>query len=363
MMPQSKIAIVAVLLLVLITASILALSLWPRYTKYTDSFFDTFDTAIIVVAYTRNKQEFNAYFQKIHERFQELHRLYDIYNSYEGINNIKTINDNAGVAPVKVEKEIIDLILFAKEWYARTGGTTNIAMGSVLRIWHDFRERGEDDPEHAKLPNMHDLQEAARHTDLDMVIVDTQNSTVFLADKNMSLDVGAVAKGFATELVAREMAAAGLKSCMISASGNIRSIGNPLDRTRKLWSVGIQDPQKSIFSDDNLIDIVYIGGGVAVATSGGYQRRYVVDDKVYHHLIDPVTLMPANYYSSVTVLTNDAGVADFMSTTLFLLPYDKSRALAESLSGVEALWVLPDGSVEATDGMKAVMKSHGASGN
>jgi thiamine biosynthesis lipoprotein len=333
-----------------------------RYTKYSDSFFDTFDTLTIVVAYAKTEREFESYFGTIRARFRELHRLYDIYNDYEGINNIKTINDNAGVRPVKVDKEIIDLILFAKDWYNRTGGRVNIAMGAVLRIWHEYREQGRYDPREARIPPMEDLLEAHQHTDLDKVVVDIENSTVYLADSKMSLDVGAVAKGYATEVVVREIVAQGLKSGMISAGGNIRAVGKPLDGIRERWGVGLQDPNKSIVSDDgNPLDVVFINDA-SVVSSGDYQRYYVVDGKVLHHLIDPTTLMPADYYQSVTVVAEHSGVADFVSTALFLLPYEQSRALVDGLEGVEAMWVMPDGEVEATEGMRRIMKSHGASG-
>ncbi|HHY35107.1 MAG TPA: FAD:protein FMN transferase [Firmicutes bacterium] len=360
---RSGIVLAAVTALIVAAGSFYYLMTRNRYQKYTDSFFDTFDTVVTVVAYTRNEQEFKSYFGKIHARYQELHRLYDIYNTYPGINNIKTINDNAGVKPVVVSKEIIDLIKFSKDWYNRTGGKTNIAMGPVLRIWHEYRQEGQDDPANAKIPPMEDLLKAKRHTDISKVIVDEEKSTVYLADKEMSLDVGAVAKGFATELVAREMEAEGLKSALISAGGNVRAIGKPLDGRRQRWAVGIQDPAKSILpGDDNLLDIIYITGA-SVATSGGYQRYHVVDGKILHHLIDPATLMPGDLYRSVTILADDAGVADFMSTTAFLLPYEESRALVESLPGVEALWVMPDGEVRVTPGMKDIMQSHGASGS
>lgn len=332
-----------------------------EYTKYSGTFFDTFDTMTMVVAYTKSEQEFNHYFEKIRARFEQLHKLYDIYNDYEGINNIKTINDNAGIKPVKVDKEIIELILFAKDWYKRTGGVTNIAMGPVLSIWHDYREAGKDDPENAKLPPMEKLKNAAKYTDIDKVIVDNKNSTVYLSDKRMSLDVGAIAKGYATEIVAKEIMAEGLKSGIISAGGNVRVLGKPLDGVRERWGIGIQNPDKSIVSDDSNLDTVFLNNE-SVVTSGDYQRYYIVNGKVYHHLIDPKTLMPGEYYHSVTVVAQDSGVADFLSTTLFLLPYEKSRALVESLNGVEALWVMPDGKIEATDGMKKIMKSYGATG-
>ncbi|MGI6628333.1 MAG: FAD:protein FMN transferase [Bacillota bacterium] len=329
---------------------------------YTDSFFDTFDTIVTLVGYTKNKDEFDTYCKRVHTRMHELHRLYDIYNDYKGVNNIKTINDNAGVKPVKVNQEIIDLILFSKDWYQRTGGKVNIAMGAVLRIWHEYRQEGLDAPGSAKLPPMEALKEAAKHTDIDKVIVDTENSTVYLEDQEMRLDVGAVAKGYATEMVAQELIALGLESGMLSSGGNVRAIGKPLDGIRERWGVGIQNPGQSIVSEQHLLDVIYLNDA-SVASSGDYQRYYTVGGKRYHHIIDPETLMPAEYYRAVTVMTEHSGIADFMSTTLFLLPYEESRPLAESLDGVEALWVMPDGKVQATDGMKSIMMSQGATGS
>lgn len=334
-----------------------------EFTKYNDTFFGTFDTMTQVVGYTKSEQEFNAYFEKIHTRFEELHKLYDIYNDYEGINNIKTINDNAGIKPIKVDKHIIDLIQFAKEWYEKTGGRTNIAMGAVLSIWHDYRELGEGDPGNAKLPPMEELREAKDHTDINKVIVDEANSTVYLSDSRMKLDVGAIAKGFATEIIVKEIMTEGFTSGIISPGGNIRVLGKPLDGIRERWGIGIQDPDKMmVTAEENLIDTIFVNNA-SVVSSGDYQRYYVVDGKVIHHLIDPDTLMPGEYYRAVTIVTEDSGIADFLSTTAFLLPYEKSRRLVESIENTEAIWVMPDGSVEATDGMKRIMKSHGASGS
>ncbi|SKA78942.1 thiamine biosynthesis lipoprotein [Clostridium sp. USBA 49] len=334
-----------------------------KYNKYTDSFFDTFDTVVIVVGYTKTEEEFKSYFNKIHEEFQKYHKLYDIYNNYDGINNIKTINDNAGIKPVKVDKEIIDLINFSKEWYKKTGGRTNIAMGSVTSIWHDYREEGIEDPLNAKLPPYEKLKEAGKHIDMDKVVVDAKNSTVYLEDKNMKLDVGSVGKGYATEVIAQKIMKEGFTSGIISAGGNVRALDKPLDNIRERWGVGIQNPDKSILSDDadKYIDTIFIKNA-SVVSSGDYERYYVVNNKKYHHLIDPDTLMPGEYYKAITVVTQNSGLADFLSTTLFLLPYDKSRALVESINGVEALWVMKDGKIEATDGMKKIMKSNGATG-
>ncbi|MGE5654488.1 MAG: FAD:protein FMN transferase [Bacillota bacterium] len=334
-----------------------------EYTKYTDTFFDAFDTVTTVVGYTKSEQEFKDYFAKVQARFMELHRYYDIYNNYDGVNNIKTINDNAGIKPVKVSKEIIDLIQFAKDWDKRSGNTTNIAMGSVLKIWHDYREVGKNDPDAAELPPLARLQKASQHTDINKVVVDTSNSTVYLADPEMSLDVGAVAKGYATEIVAQEIKAAGLQSGIISAGGNVRVLGKPLDGVRERWGIGVQDPSKALYSEsgDELLDTLFLNDE-SVVSSGDYERYYIVNGQRYHHLIDPKTLMPGEYYSAVTVITQDSGDADALSTAVFLLPYEQSSALVKSLKGVEAIWVFRDGRIEATDGAKKIMKSHGATG-
>ena len=102
-------------------------------TKYQDTFFEYFDTVTTVIGYADTQEEFDAYFTEIKDEFKRLHELFDIYNTYEGVNNLKTINDHAGKEPVKVDQTIIDLLKFSKEWYGKTNGKANIAMGSVLR--------------------------------------------------------------------------------------------------------------------------------------------------------------------------------------------------------------------------------------
>lgn len=334
----------------------------PEYTKFEATFFDTFDTITQIVGYAKTEEEFNEYVNIMHDRFMELHKLYDKYKSYEGVNNIKTINDNAGISPVEVSKEILDLIIFSKEMYHEISPKTNIAMGAVLEIWSEYREEASADPSSAEIPPMEILQAANEHTDIEKVIVDMVNSTVYLQDPRMKLDVGAVAKGYATEVVAKEAEAAGFISGIISAGGNVRTIGKPLDGVRERWGIGIQNPDAAIFGNgDNVLETIFINDA-SVVSSGDYQRYYVVEDKVIHHLIDPDTLMPGDYFRAVSVVIPHSGEADFLSTVIFLMPYEEGKRLIEGIEGARALWVLKDGTVEATEGMKKIMKSHGATG-
>ncbi|HHU77392.1 MAG: FAD:protein FMN transferase [Caldicoprobacterales bacterium] len=354
---------IQVMLLVLVLLAVVPTGCRQRkYERFSGSFFDTFDTYTTFIGYTRNKEEFDRYFDMVQSRFRELHKLFDKYNNYEGINNIKTINDNAGIQPVKVEKAIIDLILFSREWYAETGRKTNIAMGPVLEIWKRYFDDASYDPVNTDIPSLKELGAASMLVDLDRVIVDEEDHTVYLPDKGMSLDVGAVAKGFATELVARELKEAGFLSGIISPGGNIRTIGKPLDKTRQRWGIGIQDPDMPIINDaQNTLDTIFVGEA-SVVSSGDYQRYYMYEGRRIHHIIDPDTLMPGENFRAVTVVAEDAATADFLSTTLFLLSLEEGMSLLEDLDGVEAIWVMPDRSVHFSEGLQDMLKSQGASG-
>ena len=154
----------------------------PRTTRYQAEFLTLFDTVTQIVAYRETKAEFEKLSGDIHDELLIYHQLYDIYKNYDGIANMKTINDSAGKAPVKVDRKIIDLLLFSKEMYQKTNGKVNIALGSVLKIWHDYREEGIDDPQNAKVPPKELLAKAAEHTDIDKVIINEGDSSVFLSD-------------------------------------------------------------------------------------------------------------------------------------------------------------------------------------
>jgi thiamine biosynthesis lipoprotein len=283
----------------------------------------------------------------MHARFLELHKLYDIYNDYNGINNIKTINDNAGIKPVKVDQKIIDLLKFAKNAYDLTSGQMNVAFGAVTSVWHDYREDGTNDPDNAKLPPMELLKEKNTHTDINKVIINEKDSTVYLEDPEMSLDVGAVGKGFATERVAELAYKNGFKSGSISVGGNVRTLGPKAD-TGEDWKIGIQNPD--LESENKNLYILNLNN-MSLVTSGVYERYYTVDGKQYHHIIDPDTLMPATYFLSVSIVTKDSGMADALAK-IFNMSYEDGLKLIESIPDTEALWVFPNGDMKYSSGFE-----------
>ena len=320
--------------------------------RYKAEFIELFNTFTKIVGYSETEEEFKSYAQQIYDDLTEYHRLYDIYNDYDGLNNIKTINDNAGIKPVKVDKKIIDLLIFSKSMYELTDGKTNIAYGSVLKIWHEYRTDGIDDPENAELPPLKKLQEASEHTDINDVIIDRENSTVFLSDPMMSLDVGAIAKGYATEQVADKLAANGLVSGILNVGGNVRAIGNNI-KTGEPWSVGIQNPDSE--SEEAILNLVNLEEA-SMVSSGDYERYYTVDGKRYNHIIDTKTLFPAENFTAVTVICEDSGMADALSTAIYCMDFEQGLELIQSIEGSEAMWIFKDKSIRYSEGFEALIK-------
>lgn len=312
---------------------------------YEATFLELFDTVTVIKGAAESKEAFTETVHGIRDELKTYHQLFDIYHDYEGINNLKTVNDMAGIAAVEVDRKIIDLLLDCKVYYQLMEGKVNVAMGSVLHLWHNARIDGIDDPLNAKLPDESALQEASTHTNFDAVVIDEAASTVFISDPNVRLDVGAVAKGWSVQRVA-ESAPSGL---LISVGGNVCATG-PKDRNGTPWVVGIQNP-----NGGDYLHTIYVSGG-SIVTSGDYQRAYVVDDKVYHHIIDPETLYPSTYWRSVTIACDDSGLADSLSTALFLLPLDAGQALLDKCNA-EAMWVDAEGNQHYSPGFQALIRT------
>ena len=269
------------------------------YKKYTYEFTGAFDTVIQFIGYAGSKAEFEGWTKAGEARFRELNQYFDSYHDYPGLNNVKTINDQAGLAPVKVAPELLQLITQSVAWHDTISDKTNIALGSAILLWQDYRDAGLADPAAARVPSAEELAAALAHTDLKQIQIDAAAGTVFLADQAMRLDLGAVGKGYATELVTREMIDLGVKSLIINAGGsNVRMIGKPLD-DRETWNIGLQNPQAllpdqavpagSASTAAAVPDTVCVvhANNTSVVTSGDYQRYYLVDGVAYHHLIDP----------------------------------------------------------------------------
>ena len=312
--------------------------------RYEATYWDVFDTVTTVSGYAAGQAEFDAAAREIHAALLEYHRLYNIYESYDGLRNLKTVNDQAGIGPVPVDERILSLLQFAQTAWTETGSRVNAAMGSVLALWHDAREQALEDPDRAALPDRSALEEAALHTDLSALELDLEAGTAFLTDPDMALDVGALAKGYAVE----QVAAAAPDHFLISVGGNVCATGPKPDGTP--WTVAVENPDggdflKLLYAEDR-----------SVVTSGDYQRYFELDGVRYHHIIDPDTLEPAAYWRSVTVVAESSAAADCLSTALFTLPQAEGQRLLDQW-GAEALWIGRDGAQVMSPGFSAYLAS------
>lgn len=299
--------------------------------EYSAQYFDIFDTYTTLQLYCNSQKEFDEISTGLHDEMLRLHRLFDIYNEYDGISNIKTVNSNAGIRPVKVDEELYGIIKKGISAYDKTDGYINIAMGSVLAVWHDYREKALDDPKSAAIPSEEELRSASEHTDISSIVLNDKDMSVYINDKNTSIDLGAIAKGYAADKARQYLNERGITAGLLNLGGNVIGLN---DSKKPAWKIGVQKPEEGSTEFVYKLDIK----NQSAVSSGNYQRFYVYNDKVYHHIIDKNTLMPADNNKSVTIVSDSSLEGDIYSTYLFILPCNEGRKIAEE-KGFKAIWV------------------------
>ena len=178
-------------------------------------YYAYFDTVSYVYSYAGDsKEDFAKNCAEVEKVLEEYHQLFDIYYEYSGVINLCTINKNAGGPALTVDQRLIDFLLYAKELYTLTCGEMNIMMGAVLRPWHDCRSAASSDLKNAQIPTEEELLAAKAHTDISLLEIDDENNTVRITDPKASIDVGALGKGYATEMAARRLKASSINPCV-----------------------------------------------------------------------------------------------------------------------------------------------------
>lgn len=302
-------------------------------------FYDYFDTVIELSATGMKNEDFQKMRALAEEKLAYYHKLFDKYHTYDGINNLKTINDEGANVPVAIEPPLLELLSDGIRWCGETGGALDISQGALLELWSECREE-------KRLPEDAELAEAMAHTGIEKIILDETGGTVGLSQAGVSLDLGALAKGYAIEETAKALEQAGYASFLINGGGNVKAVGTAA-RSGGLWLLGLKDPQKEAAG----LLLTVETPACSMVTSGGYQRYFTVDGVDYGHIIDPKTGYPAGAILSATAVTEDSGIADMLSTALFLLDEAAGRALCKEYDA-QGIWVYPDGSISLTDGLK-----------
>lgn len=321
------------LLILLILIIIYFLIIKKPIQEFSKNYF-YMDTYIVVKIYSKNEKTANRVLDNIDKIYSEYHQLTDRYNSYEGINNVYYLNNNqTNQEYIEIDKRLYDIIKYGKNWYSKTNNLLNINMGNILDIWKKYRDNKEG------VPTIEELTSVKLFTPDDIILKNNK-----IKNNKLNLDLGALAKGYTTQVVADYIEEKGFDKYLINAGGNV-IVGNHYNN--EAYKIGLEDP-----NNKNNIYKVIKANNKSVVTSGGYERFYEYDNKKYNHIIDPKTLYPADYMKSVTVITENSKLGEILSTYLFLIPVDEGQKIINEMDNVEAIWFTNDFNILFTDGVE-----------
>ena len=290
------------------------------------------DTVCSVTLYDQAKADV---YRDIFNRIREIENRMSVH--LEGT-DIERVNAAAGISPVQVHEDVFEVIERALYYAGISGGAFDPTVGPLVSLWGISG----DNP---RLPSQEEIDAVLPLVNWRDIELDRENNSIFLKKPGMALDLGAIAKGYAADEAAAIIRNARLKRALIDLGGNILIYG--VKRDKSPWRVGIQNPLEG---RGNYLGIVS-GPAQTVVTSGVYERYFETDGVRYHHIFSPSDGYPArNGLLAVTIVTGISMEADALSTAVFVMGYEKGRALVESLDGIEAIFVFEDLSVRKTKG-------------
>jgi thiamine biosynthesis lipoprotein len=273
--------------------------------------------------------------------FAEFRRLDQLLSHWVDTSAVSRINQAAGVKPVPVSAEVLEIVQTARAVSRKSGGAFDITIGAYRGLWKFDEDLDGSIPAEAQVAARRKL------TGWRDVIVDARRKTVKLRRRRMSINLGGIAKGYAVDRAARILRDRGLTDFIIQAGGDLYVGGS---KGGQKWRVGIRDPRGArdeTFALTELEDRTF-------STSGDYERGFVKDGIRYHHILDPRTGHPARQVRSVTVIASDAMTADAWSTALFVLGPDRGLELLKKQPGLEAVFVDSQNRVRVSPGLIVV---------
>ncbi|WP_346938596.1 FAD:protein FMN transferase [uncultured Clostridium sp.] len=278
----------------------------------------------------------------IDEAFTRLRELENILSINKSNTELDKVNKMAGIEPVEVSDDTFNVIKKGLEYSKLSDGALDITIGPLVKLWGI----GTDN---AKVPSEEEINEKKGLVDYNKVEIDESKKSIFLKDPNMIIDLGAIAKGYAADEVAKFLKDAGVSSAIVDLGGNIYVLGDKINGTP--WKVGVQNPDKSDSDTIGFVDV----SNKSIVTSGIYERYFEHEGKNYHHILSPETGYPYdNNILGVSILSDKSIDGDSLSTTLFALGVDKGLELINSLNGVEAIFITKDHELYLTNGFKEV---------
>jgi len=254
----------------------------------------------------------------------EVRRIEKLFTTFDESSQTNLINQNAGIAPVEVDREVFELIKRSKKISEITQGAFDITYGSIdKRLWNF-------DQTMTALPDPHTAKQLVRLINYRNILLDENECTVFLKEKGMRIGFGGIGKGYAAERAKWLLKERGVKSGIVNAAGDLTAWG--YQPNGKPWTIGIANPDaaRDAFS---FLEIT----NTSVATSGNYEKFVMIGGKRYSHTIDPKTGLPVRGIKSVTIICNNAEIADAMATPVMIMGVKVGLDLINQLKDVAGI--------------------------
>lgn len=248
----------------------------------------------------------NWAYDKIDLAISEIQRIEKLLTTFSSESVTYEINENAGIKPVVVPKEVFDLIYRCQMISKMTQGAFDISYGSIDKRFWNF------DLSMKELPNKEEALKAVELINYENIILNPEDSSVFLKLKGMRIGFGGIGKGYAAERAKIILINNGVKSGIVNAAGDLSTWG--FQENGEAWTIGIADPNKkeALFSTFKITN-------TSVATSGNYEKYVLIDGKKYSHTIDPKTGYPISGIKSVTIIAENAEIADALATPVSVM--------------------------------------------
>jgi thiamine biosynthesis lipoprotein len=261
---------------------------------------------------------------RIGEAVAEIQRIEALLTTFNDHSQTNQINAQAGIAPVRVDREVFELIRRSLRISELTQGAFDITYGSIDKSLWNF------DTHMTSLPDAETAKRMVRLINYRNVVLNEANGSVFLKEKGMRIGFGGIGKGYAAEMAKRLLLQKGVKSGIVNASGDLTAWGSQPNGTP--WTIGVADPnaKNQPFSYLNI-------SNVAVATSGNYEKYALIDGKKYSHTIDPKTGLPVSGIKSVTILSPNAEIADAMATPVTVMGLRVGLDLINQMQGMACI--------------------------
>lgn len=276
---------------------------------------------------------------QIDRAIEEIQRIEAVLTTFKDSSQTNQINDMAGIGPVKVDREVFDLIFRSIKISALTQGSFDITYGSIDKKLWNF------DTTMTSLPDTKIAKAAVRLINYQHIILDPENQTVFLKEKGMRIGFGGIGKGYAADRAKVLLKASGVGSGYVNASGDLSAWGTQPDGSP--WTIGIADPnhKQLPYSYLKLTDS-------AVATSGSYEKYAVINGKKYSHTIDPKTGLPVSGIKSVTIISPSAELSDAMATPVTVMGIKVGLDLINQMKNIACIIIDDDNKVYTSKNIK-----------